>query len=62
MPENKSLLGVVIRRDGTVPFDDDCHADVRAACLAHLAEQGHAYEPVPHTKHVRIKNWAPPNS
>lgn len=62
MPENKSLLGVVIRKDGTVPFDDNCHADVRYACLDHLTEQGHEYVSIPGTKHVRIKNWAPPNS
>lgn len=62
MPENKTLLGVVIRRDGTVPFDDGCHADVRRACLDHLREQGYVFEDIPGTKHVRIKNWAPTNS
>lgn len=58
--KHESSLCVVIRKDGTVPFDDDCPAHVRAATLAYLTDEGHAYEPVHGTKHVRIRNWKPP--
>jgi len=53
----KQLIGVIIRADGTVPFDDDCHPDIRAHILAHLADHGHTVEPVEGTRHVKIKGW-----
>lgn len=55
--EQKVAVGIVIRADGTVPFDDDCSSDVRAHILAHLADKGHTVEPVHGTRHVRIKGW-----
>lgn len=64
MKEKLAMVGVVIRADGTVPFDEDCHPDVKGAILAHLAEQGHTLEPVMkdgrHTGHMKIKNYVPP--
>lgn len=59
MEPKKALVGVVIRADGTVPFDDDCHPDVRAAIMVHLADNGHTIEPVKGTRHVKIKDWKP---
>ena len=50
-------LGVVIRKDGTVPFDDDVHPEVRAAVIAHLVDKGHVLVAVPNTKHLRIENY-----
>lgn len=60
MDQHTQMVGVVIRADGTVPFDEGCHPSVRAAILAHLADQGHTVSPVHGTKHVRIHNWKPP--
>lgn len=71
----KQLIGVVIRADGTVPFDEipadtpEEHrgrierdrAHVRAEIMAYLIDQGHTVEPIEGTKHVRIRNWKPPH-
>lgn len=57
---NKALIGIVIRADGTVPFDDSCPNHMRAQMLAHLTDLGHSLEPVHGTRHVKIKNWKPP--
>lgn len=61
MEPKKSLVGIVIRADGTVPFDDDCHPHVRAQILQHLTDQGHIYHPVKGTKNIKIQNWKKPN-
>lgn len=37
-------LGIVIRADGSVPFDADLHPDHKAAMIAHLQETGHEFE------------------
>lgn len=50
-------LGIVIRTDGTVPFDDGVHPDVRTKILKALAQQGHVFDDVPGTSHVKIRNW-----
>jgi len=58
--EKKIAVGIVIRADGTVPFDDDPSeeaAHIRAHILAHLADKGHTVEPIHGTRHVRIKDW-----
>lgn len=57
---HKQLLGIVIRADGTVPFDEGLHPTHRAAMLAHLTDLGHSYDPVEGTRHVRIRDWTPP--
>lgn len=56
----KAMVGVVIRKDGTVPFDDDVHPEVRAAILEHLEKEGHKVSDVKGTAHVKIKGWKPP--
>lgn len=56
----KSLTGVVIKADGTVPFDSGCHPAVRAEILAYLTDQGHSYDPIPGTPHIKIRNWKKP--
>ncbi len=56
-------VGIVIRADGSVPFDDDVHPDHRAQMIAHLVGMGHHVEPHRHHKgHFFIKNWKKPNS
>lgn len=54
-----SQIGVVVRKDGTVPFDEDVPPHVRDTVLKHLADRGHTVEPVAGTRHYRIKNWTP---
>lgn len=54
---DKPFLAVVIRKDGTVPFDDDVSASDRAHMIAHLADQGHQLEPVAGTRHMKVKNF-----
>jgi hypothetical protein len=58
--ENEVRVGVVIRADGTVPFDESCSPEVRAHILQHLTDQGHIYHPVAGTRHVKIQNWKKP--
>ena len=57
-PQNQ-LFGIVIRADGTVPFDDDCDPAVRAATIAHLMDNGHAVSLVKGTNHAMIADWKP---
>ncbi len=42
--EPKFGFGIVIRADGTVPFDADLHPDHKAAILSHLRDSGHEFE------------------
>ncbi len=55
--EQKVAVGIIIRKDGTVPFDEGVHPDVRTHILAHLAEHGHTLEPVEGTRHFKIKDF-----
>jgi hypothetical protein len=57
MTETPALLGTVIRKDGTVPFDDDVTDDMRAKHLGMLVLHGHKLEPVEGTKHFKIKDF-----
>jgi hypothetical protein len=57
MADQEVMVAVVIRKDGTVPFDDDCHPQVRLHILDHLAEHGHCLEPVVGTRHYKIKDF-----
>jgi hypothetical protein len=61
MEQKKALVGVIIRADGTVPFDEGCHPDVRAAILTHLTDQGHTVEPIKGTRHLKIQGWVAPS-
>lgn len=59
--EPKFGFGIVIRADGSVPFDDDIHPDHKAHMIAHLVSQGHHVEPHRHHKgHCFIKNFKAP--
>lgn len=53
------LVGIVIKPDGTVPFDHDCHPEVRKHIIAFLADNGNTIVPVDGTNHVRIHGWTP---
>ena len=57
MQPKVAMVGIIIRKDGTVPFDDDVHPDVRAHILSHLSSQGHTIAPMHGTKHVRIVDY-----
>lgn len=52
MSEPRYGFGVVIRADGTVPFDDDLHPDHKNAIVTHLIAMGHTLEP--HPEGVRL--------
>lgn len=54
----KKLTGIIVKADGTVPFDKDADPAVKTAALAWMAEHGHDFESVPGTPHLKIKNWA----
>jgi hypothetical protein len=58
--ETKQLLGIVIRADGTVPFDDAVTEEHRAHTLAWLTDHGHIHAAVPGTRHVKIVHWPRP--
>lgn len=55
MKPKLTMVGIVIRPDGTVPFEDGF--EYRAEVLEHLTNKGHTLEPIHGTKHVRIKDW-----
>jgi hypothetical protein len=60
MNPQKQAFGYVIRKDGTIPFDDDPnrHPEHKAAVMQDLGERGHASI---HTVegHLVIQNWDP---
>lgn len=55
----RALSGMVIKADGTVPFDEDHDPVLRAEIIAHLFDAGHEFERVPGTAHIRLKDWQP---
>jgi hypothetical protein len=55
----KQLIGIVIKKDGLVPFDDDVPEENRNHMIAHLVGKGHHLQPVEGTRHMRIMNWGP---
>lgn len=59
MSEVRGRVGVVIRRDGTVPFDDDVHPAVKAAIHQHLLDEGHTVSEI-EGGHLKVENWTPP--
>lgn len=53
------MIGVIIRADGTVPFDEGVHPEVKAAILKHLELQGHKVEV--HDGVHKIHGWKAPH-
>lgn len=51
------IHAVVIRADGTVPFDDSVPEENRLQTIGWLFDQGHAMTIVAGTRHVKITNW-----
>lgn len=60
MIPHEQRIGMVIRTDGTVPFDADCHPEVKAAIIATLTAQGHTLTHHPEG-HLTIHNWSDPH-
>jgi hypothetical protein len=54
----KEAFGYVIRKDGTIPFDDDPnrHPGMKGAILQDLAERGHAATHHPEG-HITVHDW-----
>lgn len=57
--EGVQMVGVVIRKDGTVPFDEGVDPTVRLHIFVHLTAQGHSVDSVPGTPHLRIRDYKP---
>lgn len=60
MEPKKVAVGVVIRPDGTVPFDEPHDPEVRRHILEHLVAQGHQVSAIGKGPHLKIHNWVPP--
>lgn len=61
MPDTKrQLAGIVIRKDGTVPFDNDVPEHHREQTIRQLAEWGYTLKDVPGTRHVMVQGWKGP--
>ena len=54
-----SLTGIVIRADGTIPFEPGTHPEVRANALLWCMEKGHTVSPLD-GGHLKIHNWKAP--
>jgi hypothetical protein len=52
-------FAVVIRADGSVPFDNDVHPDHRKTILGHLVAAGHNVQVNQDTQEVTIQNYQP---
>ena len=50
-------IGVVVKADGTVPFDAGVPDEVKAHILKHLVDKGHSPQPVTGTPHYKIPGW-----
>lgn len=55
--EGVQMVGIVIRKDGTVPFDEGFVPAVRDHIAQHLQAQGHYVDSVPGTPHLRIRDY-----
>lgn len=55
-------LGIVIRADGTIPFDEGFHPDHQELVLGHLLQEGHDLVKDPETGGWKIANWTPPDA
>jgi hypothetical protein len=58
MEPTKQAFGYVVRKDGTIPFDDDPnrHPGMKGAILQDLAERGHTATHHPEG-HISIQGW-----
>lgn len=54
--EQEGNIGVVVRPDGSVPFDADVHPTVKKAILQHLVDTGHHIEPIAGTPHYKLRS------
>lgn len=57
MDVGKIGTGVVVKKDGSVPFDDGVHPDLKTHILGWLAEQGHELFVHPNTGQHTIRGW-----
>jgi hypothetical protein len=55
------LTGIVIRADGTVPFDAEVDPAVRAAALVWCMANDYTVSPIKGTSSFKIHNWKPPH-
>lgn len=60
MQYRQAHVGVVVRKDGTVPFDDGVHPAVKAEIIRHLNAKGHTLTHHPEG-HITIHNFDPEN-
>jgi hypothetical protein len=54
----KQMTGIVIRADGTIPFEPGTHPEVKANALLWCMQNGHTVSPI-EGGHLRIHNWKP---
>ena len=55
MEPKKQLVGVVVRADGTVPFDPGLSSAVKSHIIEWLLAQDFEFDVVP--EGLKIKNW-----
>lgn len=49
-------VGIVIKPDGSVPFDEGLDPAVKTHIIGHLIETGHTLEHAPDGSHVLLKS------
>lgn len=55
----KQIAAVVIRKDGTVPFDEHVPDHVREHMIRHLAQMGHTIQDVAGSRNVMLAGFNP---
>lgn len=50
-------VGYVVRKDGTVPFDDALNDEQRILVIAAIIADGYEIEVIPNSRDVKIKDW-----
>lgn len=53
----RQLIGIVIRADGTVPFDKDVPEQTREHMIRHLAQMGHTVQDVHGCRDAKIADF-----
>ena len=56
MSINKNVA-VVVRADGTVPFDAGVDPAVKDHIIRHLIDRGHSVAPIEGTDHYKVAGW-----
>lgn len=59
MEQTKQLYGIVVRADGTVPFDEGVDPATKADMLLYLISQGYQVSPIKDTNHVQLTDFIP---